>query len=298
MKRSITYLLVFVVLFFVLDFVAGIIMATVFPKIEYGTYGKINRSLVANEEVLIFGSSRAAHHYDPEIISYETGMTSYNTGLGGYGLLYNYALFNEIVKSYKPTVVLLDLSPNVIIDPKTYSKLNIFSPYYHDYPSFNEIIRLDPDFSSFKTFFKLYVYNSTLYDLVRNTFSKNPEDGYISLKGSVNAMNFVPMQLTESNIDSLKYFYLEKFLDTAIQNNIRLICVVSPTYEKFDVNNEIIDELNILISEKGVEFHDYSNYKTLYQQPEYFKDQLHLNSEGADIFSHKISEIINKPTHE
>ena len=51
MPRSAKYLLLFTALFFVADFSTGLLMDRVFPGITFGTYGKVNKSLVAGEEV-------------------------------------------------------------------------------------------------------------------------------------------------------------------------------------------------------------------------------------------------------
>ena len=293
MKRSIKYLLIFVLLFFVLDFITGLVMERIFPEITFGTYGKVNKSLCAEEEILIFGSSRAQHHYDPDIIINETGMSCYNTGLGGYGLFYNYTLLNEIIVNHKPKIVILDLSPNVIVDQGSFSKLNFFLPYYFDYLSFNEIIQLDPDFSKFKTIFKTYVYNSTFYYCIRTAFTDDKQgNGYRGLLPQLDTNTYKPMQLSSHEIfGNIKNIYLNKLINIAIQHNIRLICIVSPTFEKFDVHNRIIGEMERMIKEKGVEFYDYSDFDKLYKKPEYFKDQLHMNVHGVEIFNREVSNL-------
>jgi len=45
---------------------------------------------------------------------------------------------------------------------------------------------------------------------------------------------------------------------------------------------------------KNVYFLDYSRYKSLYKQPVYFKDNLHLNYNGAKIFSEAISKELKE----
>ncbi len=297
MPRSVKYLVVFVVLFFAIDLSFGWVMKSVFPGITFGTYGKVNKSLDAGEQILIFGSSRAEHHYNPEIITGVTGKSCYNTGLGGYGLFYNYALFSELVEKHSPELVILDLSPNVVVDPNAYMKLNIFMPYYFDSPSFREIITLDPDFSRFKTFFKIYLYNSTLYDLVRGKVSGEKQgNGYKGLQPEMNTEAYRRMTLSESeSMDAIKKVYLEKFLDVAQSHDIRLICMISPTYEKFDVNNRIIGELRTIITERGIEFYDYSDFDKLYRKPAYFKDQLHLNARGVEVFNHALGPLLRQP---
>jgi len=294
LKRKIKHSLIFLLLFFVADFAIGLLMKRIIPEVKFGTYGKINKSLNAKEQILIFGSSRAADHYDPTIISRETSMSCYNTGMGGYGLFYNYAIFNELVKNHKPDVVIIDLSPNVIVDPQSYDKLNVFMPYYFYYPTFKEIIQLDPSFSTVKTFLKTDVYNSTLYDIVRGAISgKKTGNGYKGLKDQIDTSIYQPMYLSpDETFNKLKKDYLIKFIDIAVQHDIRLICIISPTYEKFDTDNTIIDEIKKITKARGIEFYDYSDFDKLYKKPEYFKNQLHMNERGVEIFDTEISQNI------
>jgi hypothetical protein len=294
MKRKALYFLAFVILFFAIDFTIGKIMEQAFPEITYGTYGKINTSLKADQDLLIFGSSRAVHHYNPELLTQGTGMSGYNTGLAGQGLFYNYALLKDILQKQKPELIILDLSPNIIVDPQAYLKLNVFMPYYYGHPSFNEIIRIDPDFSPFKAFFRIYVYNSTFYDYFRSVISEIPADnGYEGIKATMNPDTYLPMQLSaEETMDTTKVLYLRKFIDVAQENQVRLVCIVSPTYEKFDRQNRIIGELEKVVRNKGVEFYDYSRFEDVYGQAEYFKDQLHLNAKGVKVFNEDLRETL------
>lgn len=77
-----------------------------------------------------------------------------------------------------------------------------------------------------------------------------------------------------------------------MNNNIRLIGVISPTYTKFDVKNRIIKTLETNFKKNDLEFFNYSNYSALYLKPNYFNDQLHMNEIGAEIFSKNISQKI------
>ena len=42
------------------------------------------------EDIIIMGSSRASHHYVPEIISEELGMSCFNAGRDGNGIILQY----------------------------------------------------------------------------------------------------------------------------------------------------------------------------------------------------------------
>ena len=50
--------------------------------------------------------------------------------------------------------------------------------------------------------------------------------------------------------------------------------------------------MEALIVSKGVEFYDFSDYEKLYQKPMFFKDQLHLNKKGVEVFDREVSNLI------
>ena len=69
----------------------------------------IHSVLGTNEDILIFGSSRALHHYNPEIIEDSLGMTCYNVGSGGQNIYFHLALLESTLERYTPEIVILEL---------------------------------------------------------------------------------------------------------------------------------------------------------------------------------------------
>ena len=296
MKKTLIYIILFLGFIVVIDYSSGIYIEHKFSKISFGDYGTINRGISTKAEIIILGSSRAQHHYNPDVINSSLKKSIYNTGLGGHGLFYNYAVLHEILKTNKPEMVVLDISPNIIVDPQAYSKLNILLPYYDQSEAFREIIQLNPKFSRLELFSNLYVYNSTLYDLLRTTFSKSNtiENGYKPLNGEIDENNFSPFYLeAKDEMDSNQMLYLSKIIELCQTNNITFLGIVSPTYKKFDVSNRIIYNVDSIFTKNNLHLYDYSSYVPLYNKSKYFKDQLHLNMEGTAIFSEEISRILS-----
>ena len=87
-KSYLKYIGVFLGIILLLDFIGGRILAKRFQNLSFGTYGKINHTLKSDAQTLILGSSRALHHYNPDIISESSGLSCHNAGLGGYGLFF------------------------------------------------------------------------------------------------------------------------------------------------------------------------------------------------------------------
>lgn len=298
MKSSnIKYIILFISIILIIDILGGKILKSKFQNISFGTFGNINNSLKSKSDLLILGSSRARKHYDSKIFLKKTNLSCYNTGLEGHGFFYNYAILNEIVKNKKPKIVILDLSPNVIADNQSYNKLNILLPYYKDYNSFQEIIRLDPKFSKLELISNMYLYNSTLYNIFRSNVVNEIDDnyGFSPLKGEINKNNFKPFYYQNEKIDQNKFIYLNKIIKICNRNNIKLIGVISPTYLKYDTNNIIINKIKEIFKSNSLKLYDYSNFPKIYGNPKYFKDQLHMNFIGANIFSENLSnKIVNE----
>ncbi len=288
-RSSVKYIILFLGLLFIVDFFYGKFLNRNFSKMNFGDFGEINRGLESNEEIFIIGSSRARHHYNPEILSQALNLSCYNAGIGGHGLFLNYAMLNARIKIKAPKLVILDLSPNVIVDKESYSKLNSLLPYYKKHESFKEIIELNPDFSRLEMISRMYIYNSTLYDLTRGYFLKSRDynSGYAPLSGEINLENFAPFYLEDEVIDYNKTLVIDKIIKLCKANNIKLIAVISPTYKKFDKGNRVVNIIKDVFDNNNVEFYDYSG---LHLESKYYVDQLHLNEFGANIFTNVLVE--------
>ena len=73
-----------------------------------------------------------------------------------------------------------------------------------------------------------------------------------------------------------------------------LLGVVSPTYLKFDTDNRLIRKLDSIFNDSKVQFYDYSDFKTVYNQASFFKDQIHMNHTGTDKFSTEMIAILKR----
>jgi len=282
--------------FCLIDFSIGLFFKNKFHEIDSGAIGQISRALNSVSDLFIVGSSRAKYHYNPYIISSITNIDSYNAGLDGYGIYYNYALIMERIKINKPKVVILDISPNIFVDTSTYEKLNLFIPYSSSYESFNEIIQIKPSYSYQLRWINSIVYNSSLYDISRNYFFPKDFDpkGYDPIR-SINKDKIDKyFKYNNEEIDENKIYYFKKVLEICNKNNIELICVISPTLNKYDDENLVVDLLKEQNPYEDIHFWDYSDHYEFYGKDYLFKDQLHLNSIGADKFSIIISNRIKE----
>ncbi len=110
--RFILNLLVVCLMVFIFDRAVGGIIKHFYFKQVAGLYNRTTYAIDSTTaDILVFGSSRANHHYVPEVFEDSLKMSFYNTGRDGNFLLYNTAIFKAIIKRHKPKIVILDFNP-------------------------------------------------------------------------------------------------------------------------------------------------------------------------------------------
>jgi hypothetical protein len=166
----------------------------------------------------------------------------------------------------------------------------------------------------------IYPFNSKILGILRFTFNKNSEgssarNGYTPLFGQISdeLLNSAKKRLPEKagiiNVfDPLKVYIFKRILEEAIKNKIRLLLVESPSWypdvyqkDKEQMEKEWSFIENILNSCK-VELYRFNGKVDVFREKKYFKDYIHLNDAGSQIFSKfiaiKISSMLKEQKHE
>ena len=248
-------------------------------------------------DILVFGSSRASHHYVPEVFESRLNKTFYNTGKAGNYILYSYATFKSIVKRYNPKLIFFDIRAYDLGDiPSEYERLSQLLPYYQKYPEIRNVIDLRGPFEKFKQISAIYPYNSLILQIVNGNIGLIKADetnikGYIPLYRTMENEKIQPWDLGNIIIDENKIRALKDIISTCKQKNIDLVFVQSPNYWiliQDSYSNGIISDM---CSESGIPYINMSADSTFMKRPDYFEDENHLNNEGATVFSNL---LINK----
>ena len=84
-RKRILGIVLFVVGVFVLDRAIGFVLGKMLENVKTGqSVGLINAAIDhRNDDILVFGNSRAMRHVDPRILTDGTTCTAYNAGLQG-----------------------------------------------------------------------------------------------------------------------------------------------------------------------------------------------------------------------
>jgi hypothetical protein len=144
--KFLTRLLFFLLILFLVDFALGSFLQIIYYNQTKGQFAQTTTSIdKTNQDILIFGSSRAVRHYSPEILTKKLKMSCYNVGRDAQMIPYDAAIQEAVFARYKPKMIILDvnsweLSPN---DSK-YEKLSILLPYVYNHPEFLKYLKTIP----------------------------------------------------------------------------------------------------------------------------------------------------------
>ena len=296
MRAFIYKIALFILIVFSIDFFSGIILDYFYqhPKsgIVYQEDYIINKT---NQEILIFGSSRAAFHYIPDIISKETLMTTYNVGREGTGVYFNYAVLLATLERYKPKVVILDLdfrdyySRGGNFGKDVYKEL---LPYYGKVnPVFDSLVT--PEFyDPLLAQSNLYKYNKKFFNVLSGIIEKgkNNSNGYRPLTGEWDMVSRFD-GTEEFIVGDLLAHNVEEFIKKAKSNNIKVIIVLSPSHREIPI--EFFKYVDKIALTYKVDIINHFKDPFFLNRHDLFHDEEHLNAFGAEVYSKQVAKEID-----
>lgn len=248
------------------------------------------------EDVLIFGSSRAIHHYNPNIICDSLNMSCYNCGQDGNGIILNYARYNLILQRYTPKLIIYDIqsSFDLISGDDNHKYLKWLKAYY-DKDGIPQIFESVDKTEKFKMMSNLYRYNSSFIQIVSDCIhpqQSSGEKGFRPLLGEMDSMKISKKTDFNTNVkyDSLKLKYINKFINA--NKNVMVVFVISPTWNGLDSSQYY--PIKKICEENGLLFINFANDQKYMYNYKYFKDGAHLNSVGADEFTKDLMSILKE----
>lgn len=305
-------LALFVALVVVLDRGVGVGLATLYHRLDAGSFGpKITRVVNEQADLVVFGSSRAENHYIPELLSAATGYTAWNAGFGGQTILFHNGLLELVLARYTPQVIVLDLNVGDLTDPgkpTSWDKLSILAPYA-DNPAVHQLLLGRGKWERLKLWSAIYPYNGTLVSILKYTLSKRAgEDdarwrGFMPLTGSrmPELIDLAEKQGANAPpagapLGQLDFTWIERFLTRAQAAGARVVLVDSPRYhlhgyDYTDAEKEALVAYKAWLKQRNVAVLEL----TPRTRPELgdhrlFAETIHLNLDGAQLFSRALGE--------
>ena len=295
MKKFILKIVVLFAIIVVIDIAFGRVMNYVVNHIEVGGQGRDNYICNQSEDdILIFGSSRAVHHYNAQMIEDSLEMSCYNCGEDGNGIILNYGRLMMIKERKTPRIIICDINPPFDLFKNDNHKYLGWLKARYDRNGISDIFYSIDRTEKYKMMSQMYRYNSKFLQNIFVYFTSVSYDGGIKGYRPVNE-EFDPMKVVENNdqnvdytFDPIKISYIEQFID--LTKEAKVYFVVSPVWYGMDTNT--LKPIKDICEKRNIPLIDYSNSSKYVHNNLYFKDGMHLNAIGADEFSRDIINSI------
>jgi hypothetical protein len=274
---------------------------------DYVVWNDIIHSNI-NADVIMSGSSRSWVHISPKIIDSILSVNSYNIGIDGYPFNLQYARYQLYKKYNKDPELIIQIADATTLHVRkdAFEKLQ-FLPYMHE-PLLHDALK-EIGFSIFDLYFPAIQYYADLNTIktgLEELFNIRHEQSqlYKGYQGMVQKWDGRALEKILQSGDSIKacmdssmIALMDSFLHHCKQKNIQVILVFPPEYYKaIDYTADLQKLKNIYASfskKYNYPFLDYSRDSLCYDTL-YFYNAMHLNKQGAELFSIKLAHDIIK----
>ena len=285
-------------LFFVVDKAAYFLLQAAAKK-EYDRRLELILDGRMEKDVIIMGSSRAAHDILAGQLEEETGLESYNLGYRGTDVSFHLFLLEKLIKHNEPPKKLI----YVVDNPFMFSKDSVLR--FNEKPllplayksEINDVL-IDREVNS--------PVSKLLYlaRIRKNQFlvsqQEAPENYFIDSTGSHVYMGnsgtvdwkldgqghrYEPSRASQEKLEAL-----EELMKLSQQNDITVYFVLPPNY--FSFNTLFYDQFVEIVNGR-FPILVYHKDDPSYRDKAYFYDQSHLNKKGATLLTREISNYLN-----
>ncbi|WP_323787436.1 hypothetical protein [Psychroserpens sp.] len=262
-------------------------------------------------DLLIFGSSHARNSYNTDIIDKALHINSFSLASGGQKIAVTNNLIDDILKQFKPKLIILDVFPGSLDYPKlehqksnqlqvfdntkwTTNKMELLTSMY----SFDELpSAVSPTVRNHQNWNKAnWMFSEQKLDSTRAFFNKG-FSGSFSIMDDSERMNLLDyeqrkdkyLSLSTNEIDPSKLKNELEEIKNAIEickeNNIELLLVCSPYFDAF--YSKLASDFHFLVTElceeNNIKFLDFNTkFDELSLTLDDFRDRSHVNLFGAD----------------
>ena len=290
-------MLLFLCIMAIADISLGSMLSFMLSHANGGNNDRINYICdQTNEEMLIFGSSRADHHYNPQILMDSLNMTVYNCGEDGNGIILNYGRLLMIKQRYLPKVIIYEVTKSFDLEINDNHKyIGKLKPYYNRDGIQDIFVSVDKT-ERWKMMSQLYKYNSSFLTVIADYLHPIRSmgfQGFRPLQGEMDSLKISSPKDEKPKVefDPLKLGYIEMFINSC--KDVKLIFAFSPIW--YGLDTERLKPVIDICQEHGIPFIDFSNDPKYVHNNAYFKDGSHLNARGADEFTRDlIRELKNR----
>lgn len=297
MKKFLVNILIFFGIVAAVDFAAGKVFWYLQTKAGGRTGAEYYACKKSNEDVIIMGSSRASHHYVPQIITDSLGLSCFNAGQDGNGIILQYGRWKMLSERYSPRMIIYDINPSFdFLENDNMAYVDRLKPFAGDRKVRDYIGEIFP-MEQLKLMSQMYRYNYKFIEMVSDYGKGIGNSGYLPLYGQIRqeVVDGYESKVSSIEYDEAKLKYLECLARECKEKGVKLVLAVSPYYGGGSYDLNTFASVKEMANKNGADFLYYNTDEYDFN-PDYFKDSYHLNDNGAVKFSSdlagKLKEII------
>ena len=290
-------------------FVAGLLLVDrgvalgllqVLDRIDTGAQaGRIAHSLRQTDaEIVVFGSSRAAFNVDPVQLEEALGLSAFNAGAPGQGILFARAIQALLLERGSRAKLFV-----LHVDPKNLwgvdrARLQRLAPYYGEAPAVDALLESTSRTARWKLLSHSYRFNSLLLPIFSNWVRNRPSPGngfqVIPEARPQNLEPEGPQPRDLGPVDAEVVRVFQEFIEAARARGVQVALVDGPRWRPEGLREsdargqpflEALAQRSgaawILIDERS---------DRAFENADLFADRAHLRREGAEIYSRRLAE--------
>lgn len=300
-KRYLLSTLLVVLAVGVVDKTAGFVLDYLWHRIpvtqDMGK-GQFARNEV-NTDLVIIGSSRAAHHYDVNMISDSLSYSAYNLGLDGCFFLDNCCVMHALIIRYSPKIIILEIADDAMYAEAENHMEMLYNYYWSDVYVKDIVNHEEGWLTGLKLMSSLYRHNANSFKTIgyglkglRSRKQNDPLNGYapIAYKEKRKELKLrKPDNSKMLTISEWKKTLLSDLLKEAFAKGIKIYVVTSPLFvAPNNINQKSKEAIDSICKDFGASYWDYSSESLFLNHPQWFNDGAHLNEVGASVFTKMI----------
>jgi hypothetical protein len=273
-----------------------------------GFYGKLNTVFLKHNtyNTLFLGSSRAEMHYDVPCIDSLTNWKGYNAGLAGASPMIAFAVLKIYLnKSNCPERVFYEVDLHRLKESSTeIFEFNNYFPLLSDPLIRKEFSKIDARMPHF--------YLNPFYSLPY-TGLKNISTGLHAwlglptqsdalyhngfMKDTINTFfNYIPLKAEAVFLSDHNKNYLDSMVQLCKKSGIQLFLLSSPYFAGGQLSllnkKQMVKDMAQYAHSRGLPYWDLSSL-SFCNRRELFRDEIHLNAKGAELFSRYFVDYLN-----
>ena len=251
-----------------------------------------------HDPVLVFGSSRSVHHYDPQVLADSLGVPCYNCGQDGMGIITFYGRFKLLTARYTPRLIIYDVTTDFDLrrnDNVTY--LTWLKPYYNR-PGIDSIFWHVEPTERVKMLSNMFRYNGKALQIITdNKPGDNNDDalkGFVPLDGIMTYDKEEDATKTQVDFDPVKLYYISRLVKDCSAKGIRLVFAISPLYNSIKQPDAYLADFLTLARKQNVPVINHYYDTRFATNKNLFQDTYHMNRSGAEIYTSMLAHEIKQ----